>query len=206
MKLIFKFNQMTLLFLIIIILCLILLSSCSISHESVYFEMLAHGASDPQEPHRIFYYNVGNEYSVAYTFKDSAKYQTAIEDDYLYYAPQVGDKAAPTELRRVDLISGEDIVYNKFYYNTLWQLEAKGGLLYLFCSVDDAADYYIYRITQEDITLCSERAERCGMNNFALGAGSLYYIKRISGSSHTLMNINLDTMVNELYYKDNTLF
>ena len=102
------------LFLITALILFLLLSSCSAEDESVYFDMLAHGDKprDMQERHRIFHYDGKSGYSVVYTFEDTEPL-TAIEVHYLYYTPYERKEGQPTALHRVDLITGEDIVYNE---------------------------------------------------------------------------------------------
>ncbi|NLO69492.1 MAG: DUF5050 domain-containing protein, partial [Porphyromonadaceae bacterium] len=172
-------------------LILLLLPSCSAEDESVYFEMLAHGAYTPQAQHRIFHTDGRGGYSVVYTFGDTEPL-TAIEDDYLYYAPYEGYEGQPTALHRVDLTTGEDIVFNEMEYHYARHLAAYGGELYFLCDSFDTRDKCIYRITRQDTVRCSDSVASIFAMSFAVEDGSLYYISH--DDPHSLMKVDLGTL------------
>ncbi|NLO49443.1 MAG: DUF5050 domain-containing protein, partial [Clostridiales bacterium] len=181
------------LFLITALILFLLLSSCSDEDESVYFEMLTHGASIPLAQHRVFHTDGRGGYSVVYTFEDTPRPLTAIEDHYLYYAPGVGNEGQPTALHRVDLTTGEDIVFNEMEYRHASHLAAYGGELYFLCDSFDTRDKsIIYRITRQDTVRCSDSVASIFAMSFAVEDGSLYYISR--DDPHSLMKVDLGTL------------
>ena len=198
----YKFTRSILL--LISVICFLALYSCAEYQESMYFEMLAHG--NTREQHRIFFYDGGEAYSLAYTFKDNGIYMTAIEDNFLYYIPQSGAADNSIELRRVNLNNGDETVYNEFPHRYIRQIEVEDGVIYILGATDDTINYHIYRLTREAAVRCSEQAVIFGSRAFTLGGDCLYYLKDINPSTRYLMKVSLDTMENQIINRDNLLF